>query len=360
MAMALSSCAFRYGCALLRSLSSNIFLSHERATLRPANYCGSPFKCLRTNADIVTESVKAANPENLQTTSNNKGILENGLYVVATPIGNLEDITLRALRVLKSADLILSEDTRHSRKLLNHYNIDSPLMSYHKFNESSREDKVLARLQQGQIIALISDAGTPGVSDPGEKIIKACLQKNVRVYPVPGPSAVITALTASGLPTNEFSFIGFLPSHNAARKKKLMAAAIHPTTQVLYVPPHKFLSFLEEIIAIFGEERQCVIAREMTKWHEEFWRGSLAEAKSEFSQRNPKGEITLLIHGAPETSSESPSEAELETELQALLSKGHSLSEGVKIIAEQFGVRKKAVYAMALKMHSGKWDIEDS
>lgn len=138
--------------------------------------------------------------------SGRKGILESGLYIVATPIGNLEDITLRALRVLKSSDLILSEDTRHSGKLLQHYNIDAPLLSYHKFNESFRQATILQRLQQNQIVSLISDAGTPGISDPGAKIVRACIEKNIRIYPIPGPTAVITALTASGLPTTAFSF----------------------------------------------------------------------------------------------------------------------------------------------------------
>lgn len=290
--------------------------------------------------------------------SGRKGILESGLYLVATPIGNLEDITLRALRVLKSADLILSEDTRHSGKLLQHYNIDAPLLSYHKFNESFRQATILQRLQQSQIVALISDAGTPGISDPGAKIVQACIEKNIRIYPIPGPCAVITALTASGLPTTDFTFVGFLPSQKSTRKTKLMAAAKEGPTQIFYVSPHKLLTFLEESISAFGDTRRCVIAREMTKLHEEFWRGTLAEAKSEFSQRNLKGEITLVIQGSEVNSAEAPTEEELESQLQDLLSNGHSLSEAVKMVSKGMSVRKKAVYTLALKMHGNGHESE--
>lgn len=283
--------------------------------------------------------------------SGRKGILESGLYIVATPIGNLEDITLRALRVLKSSDLILSEDTRHSGKLLQHYNIDAPLLSYHKFNESFRQATILQRLQQNQIVSLISDAGTPGISDPGAKIVRTCIEKNIRIYPIPGPTAVITALTASGLPTTAFSFVGFLSPHNSTRKTKLMTAAREGATQIFYVSPHKLLSFLEESISAFGDTRRCVIAREMTKLHEEFWRGTLAEAKSEFSQRNLKGEITLVIEGSEDNSAEAPTEAELESQLQDLFSNGHSLSEAVKLVSKRMSVRKKVVYTLALKIN---------
>ncbi|GLJ05502.1 hypothetical protein SUGI_0019170 [Cryptomeria japonica] len=270
-----------------------------------------------------------------------KATLGSGLYLVATPIGNLEDITLRALRVLKSADLILCEDTRHSGKLLQHYSINTPLMSYHKFNESLREATIVQRLQQGHIIALISDAGTPGISDPGAEIVKVCIEKKIRIFPIPGPCSIITALTASGLSTSEFSFVGFLPTHNSTRKAKLMAAAKELATQVFFVPPHKLNYILEESISTFGEARQCVIARELTKLHEEFWKGTLAEAKGEFAQRNPKGEITLLIQGSEDQSVESPEETELESQLQDLFSNGHRLSEAVKLVSERIQDKKQ-------------------
>ncbi|KAI5402922.1 hypothetical protein KIW84_050498 [Lathyrus oleraceus] len=195
--------------------------------------------------------------------------LKPGLYLVGTPIGNLEDITFRALRVLNSADIILSEDTRHSGKLLHHYNIKTPLMSYHKFNESHREQLVLRRLKQGEIVALISDAGTPGISDPGMELAKLCVSENVPVVPIPGPCALVSALSASGLSTDEFTFVGFLPKHSGSRRKRLMASAEQTATQIFYVPPHKLSQFLEEGSSIFGDTRKCVIAREMTKFHEE-------------------------------------------------------------------------------------------
>ncbi|XVE56103.1 hypothetical protein DITRI_Ditri03aG0210400 [Diplodiscus trichospermus] len=187
--------------------------------------------------------------------SSKSGPLKPGLYLVGTPIGNLEDITLRALRVLKSADVILSEDTRHSGKLLHHYSIKTPLLSYHKFNESQREQTVLKRLKQGEIVALITDAGMPGISDPGTELAKICVDENIPVIPIPGPSAFITALSASGLSTDEFTFVGFLPKHAGSRKERLMASASETTTQIFYVPPHKLLQFLEESSSIFGDSR---------------------------------------------------------------------------------------------------------
>ncbi|XP_022761625.1 uncharacterized protein LOC111307676 isoform X2 [Durio zibethinus] len=210
-----------------------------------------------------------------------RGPLKPGLYLVGTPIGNLEDITLRALRVLKSADVILSEDTRHSGKLLHYYRIKTPLLSYHKFNESQREQTVLKRLRQGEVVALISDAGMPGISDPGTELAKICVDENIPVIPIPGPSAFITALSASGLSTDEFTFVGFLPKHAGSRKERLMASASEKTTQIFYVPPHKLRQFLEESSPIFGDSRRCVIARELTKIHEEGKRKKLFQLTSQ-------------------------------------------------------------------------------
>ncbi|KAJ7966803.1 Ribosomal RNA small subunit methyltransferase I [Quillaja saponaria] len=252
--------------------------------------------------------------------------LKPGLYLVGTPIGNLEDITLRALRTLRSAHVILAEDTRHSGKLLQHYNIKTPLMSYHKFNETQREQIVLRRLKQGEIVALISDAGTPGISDPGMVLAKLCVDENIPVIPIPGPCALISALSASGLATDEFTFVGFLPKHNGSRRKRLMISADETSTQIFYVPPHKLSQFIEEISSIFSDSRRCVIARELTKLHEEFWRGTLGEAKQTFSMRPPKGELTILIEGRENRKVESPSEVELENELRDLISSGQSIS----------------------------------
>ncbi|XP_074380129.1 uncharacterized protein LOC141721214 isoform X2 [Apium graveolens] len=252
--------------ALVRSciLPQNIILFNSKlsstATLFRVNTL-SCFCCTSLNPKDL--SLQEQDP------SSKKGILKPGLYLVGTPIGNLEDITLRALRVLKSADVILSEDTRHSGKLLHHYDIKTPLLSYHKFNEFQREQAVLKRLQEGEIVALISDAGTPGISDPGMDLAKLCTEKNILVTPIPGPSALVAAVSASGLPTNEFTFVGFLPKHAGTRKERLSVSANEATTQIFFVPPHKLFQFLEETSSVFGDSRKCVMARELTKIHEE-------------------------------------------------------------------------------------------
>ncbi|CAI9116816.1 OLC1v1018076C1 [Oldenlandia corymbosa var. corymbosa] len=287
-----------------------------------------------------------------------QGPLKPGLYLVGTPIGNLEDITLRALRVLRSANVILSEDTRHSGKLLQHYSISTPLLSYHKFNESQREQLVLKRLKNGEIVALISDAGTPGISDPGTELAMLCVSNGIDVVPIPGPSALVTALSASGLPTNEFTFVGFLPKHAGSRKERLTLSATEAATQIFYVPPHKLSLFLEELFAIFGPLRRCVMAREMTKVHEEFWRGTIDEAKQAFSENQPKGEITFLVEGKAASAEETPSESQLEKDLGEMISKGYSLSEAVKFVAAGTSVRRKAIYSIALRKFGKQLESE--
>ncbi|VAH15756.1 unnamed protein product [Triticum turgidum subsp. durum] len=264
--------------------------------------------------------------------------LESGLYLVATPIGNLEDITLRALRVLKCAHVILSEDTRHSGKLLQHYNIKTPLPSFHKFNEREREPIILKRLHEGEAIAVISDAGTPGISDPGMELARLCATEKIPVIPIPGPSAAIAALSASGLPTEEFTFA------------RLEVSAREAVTQIFYVPPHGIHQFLLDAASSFGNSRSCVIAREITKLHEEFWRGTLGEANEAFATRQPKGEITILIDGSSISIDETPSDDFLEHELRELMAKGHALSTAVKLVAEATSAKKKDVYALALKV----------
>ncbi|KAM0035508.1 putative 16S rRNA (cytidine(1402)-2'-O)-methyltransferase [Helianthus debilis subsp. tardiflorus] len=300
--------------------------------------------------------------DSTQESSSKQGNLKSGLYLVGTPIGNLEDITLRALRVLKSADVILAEDTRHSGKLLQHYSIKTPLLSYHKFNEAQREQSILKRLIDGEIIALISDAGTPGISDPGSELAKLCVEANISVIPIPGPCAFVAALSASGLSTDEFSFVGFLPKNASARRERLMVSANEAATQIFYVPPHKLSQFLEESSDIFGDLRRCVMAREITKMHEEFWRGTLGEAKSAFLDRQPKGEITFLIEGKRFCEDETPSEAQLENELGALISNGHSLSTAVKLVAAGSSMKRKTIYSLALrkfgKQHDGLNDVD--
>lgn len=216
------------------------------------------------------------------------------LYIVATPIGNLEDITLRAIRILKSVDLIAAEDTRHTLKLLNHLEISKPLISNHRHNEEMKTDRLIEKLLEGQDIALVSDAGTPGICDPGEVVIKQCIEKGIDVIPIPGACAMINALIASGIDTNEFTFLGFLPLNKKSRKEKLHKVETSRETVILYEAPHKLMSTLKDLEEIL-EDRKIVLARELTKIHEEFIRGNTREIMEK--AENLKGEIVLIIEG---------------------------------------------------------------
>src|ERR1700693_1909295 len=221
------------------------------------------------------------------------------LYLVATPIGNLEDITLRAIRLLKEADLIACEDTRQTQKLLQHYSIHKEMVSYHAHNELTRAPELVIQLEQGAQVALVSDAGTPVVSDPGHRLVVMCLRHHIPVVPIPGPPAFVAALAASGLPTEEFLFVGFLPPRVGARRKKLDALKSEPRALVFYEAPHRLLETLSDAAEILGT-RPAVVAREVTKIHEEFLRGSLAELRDAARKRARRGEITLLIGPAAE------------------------------------------------------------
>lgn len=219
------------------------------------------------------------------------------LYLVATPIGNLEDITLRALRTLRECDVVAAEDTRHTGQLLKHYGISKPLLSYFQFNEARRSEEILERLRRGEKVALVTDAGTPGVSDPGERVVKAAVKAGFRVEPVPGPCALVAALTASGLSTEEFHFIGFLPHKSGQRRKRLEALKEMPGTLVLYESPYrigKLLSELQELVP----ERHLVLAREVTKKFEEYLRGTPADLLAAVQKRSLKGEFVVLIGNA--------------------------------------------------------------
>ncbi len=227
---------------------------------------------------------------------------KGSLYLVATPIGNLEDITVRALRLLGEADLIACEDTRHTAKLLNHYGIRKPTLSYHEHNEASRADELLKRLEQGAQIVLVSDAGTPLISDPGYRLVSLCLERQMPVIPIPGPSAAIAALAASGLPAGGFLFVGFLPSRSTARRKALQNLAKEDRTLVLYEAPHRLVDALSDALECLGR-RRAVIAREITKVHEEFLRGDLAELLVRVQRQPVRGEITILI-GPPSAGEE--------------------------------------------------------
>lgn len=316
----------------------------------------APFIC----SDAYPTSTVDSTPLSPQEPPSKQATLKSGLYLVGTPIGNLEDITLRALRVLRSADVILAEDTRHSGKLLQHYSIKTPLLSYHKFNETQREQSILKRLIDGEIVALISDAGTPGISDPGSELAKLCVEANISVIPIPGPCAFVAALSASGLSTIEFTFVGFLPKNAGERRERLMISAKEAATQVFYVPPHKRSQFLEETSSLFGDLRRCVMAREITKIHEEFWRGTLGEAKIAFLDHQPKGEITFLIEGNTNCEVETPSETQLENELRALISNGHTLSTAVKLVAAGSAMKRKAIYSLALRKFGKQHDAVEN
>ncbi len=229
--------------------------------------------------------------------------LAPGLYLVATPIGNLEDITFRAVRILKSVDLILAEDTRHSRVLLSHYAISRPSESYNDFNKEKRTPAFIEKLKDGKSLALICDAGTPGIADPAFNLVKAALAENIKVYPVPGPCAMVAALTASGLPTDRFSFENFPPKKSAQRIRKLETLRNrygedenHAPTLMFYVSPHQIRQFLEEIEGVFGAEMHVVLARELTKKFEEFLSGPVKKLREHYRERTPKGEFVLLLH----------------------------------------------------------------
>lgn len=229
--------------------------------------------------------------------------LASGLYLVATPIGNLEDITFRAVRILKSADLILAEDTRHSRVLLSHYGISRPSESYNDFNKEKRTPAYIERLKEGQRLALICDAGTPGIADPAFNLVKTALAEGIRVFPVPGPCAMVAALTASGLPTDRFAFENFPPKKSAQRLRKLETLQQrygndeqHAPTLMFYVSPHQIRQFLEEITTVFGADMHVVLGREITKKFEEFLAGPVTKLREHYRERTPKGEFVLLFH----------------------------------------------------------------
>jgi len=216
------------------------------------------------------------------------------LFIVATPIGNLADISHRAIQVLKDVDLIAAEDTRHTRKLLQHYGITTKTIIYHEHNEQARTEELIAQLQQGKTIALVSDAGTPAISDPGFRLVHAAAEQGLPVVALPGPSALVTALVGSGLPTDEFFFAGFLPARSSARQQRLSELRSLPATLIFYEAPHRLSATLVDANKILGE-RRAVVARELTKLHEEFRRGLLSELVSYYSAEEPRGEIVLLI-----------------------------------------------------------------
>ncbi len=273
--------------------------------------------------------------------------MENGkLYLVATPIGNLEDITLRAIRILKEVDYIAAEDTRHTLKLLNHLEIAKPLISYHRHNEEIKTEELLQKLKTGKNIALVSDAGTPVISDPGEQVVKEALKEGIEVIPIPGACALINALIASGLDTKEFAFYGFLSIHKKLKKEKLEQIKKENKTVILYEAPHKLLTTLKDIQEIVGD-RYIVIARELTKIHEEFIRGTVSEILETYTE--PKGEHIILIEKSAEKEEESQKEETIEERYAYYKAQGFTKNEIIKKIAKERGVPKNEIYQYILK-----------
>ncbi len=271
------------------------------------------------------------------------------LYIVATPIGNLEDMTYRAVRILQEADLIAAEDTRHSRKLLTHFGIATPLTSYYDHNTSFKGDQILAALRQGKQVALISDAGTPCISDPGYQLVRDALAEGVPVIPIPGACAAITALSVAGLPTDNFTFAGFPPNKEGKRRSFLQALAGIPGTLVLYEAPHRLVDTLQDIGTILGN-RQVVVARELTKLHEECLHGTVSELLPQVQEGRERGEVVILI-AAPEEGvvAEGPSP---ESRLQQALDQGHTVKEAAALVAAATGLPRRELYAQALLLRN--------
>jgi 16S rRNA (cytidine1402-2'-O)-methyltransferase len=273
------------------------------------------------------------------------------LYLVATPIGNLEDVTLRALRLLKEVDLIACEDTRHTAKLLNHFGIATQCESHHEHNEVRHTQRLIALLRDGKNVALVSDAGTPLLSDPGYSLVAAAREAGIEVVPVPGPCAAIMGLTASGLPTDSFYFAGFLPPKPGARRKRLQEISAIPGTMIFYEAPHRVLAALEDMIAILGDRRAC-LAREITKIHEEWVQGTLSIIRDAMRDRpQVRGEITLIVdrHAPPAHEERSSLPASIAEHLQAEMEKtGASKKDALKAVARQRGISRKDAYRQCL------------
>jgi 16S rRNA (cytidine1402-2'-O)-methyltransferase len=273
------------------------------------------------------------------------------LTVCATPIGNLEDASPRLARALAEADLVACEDTRQTRKLLAHLGVQARMISYHEVGERERADQVADRVAAGARVALVTDAGMPGVSDPGYLLVAACLARGLRVEVVPGPSAVLAALVVSGLPTDRFCFEGFLPRRAGARDRRLAELAAEPRTMVLFEAPHRVLATLAAMAEAFGPERPCAVVRELTKVHEEVLRGSLAEVRGRLEAAGPRGELTLVVAGAPAAAT-TPA-ADLVAEVAELVAGGASTRDAIAAVARSSGTPRRAVYQAVLAARGG-------
>ncbi|MEL7331848.1 MAG: 16S rRNA (cytidine(1402)-2'-O)-methyltransferase [Cyanobacteria bacterium J06560_2] len=287
--------------------------------------------------------------ESVASSESSQAVEPGTLYLVGTPIGNLEDMTFRAVRVLKQANVIAAEDTRHTGRLLQHFQITTPQISYHDHNTQQRIPQLIAKLESGEAIALVTDAGMPGISDPGYELACACVEANITVVPVPGPSAVIAAVAAAGLPCDRFTFEGFLPAKGKSRKARITALKEEERTAVFYESPHRILKTLTELEAALGAERKVAIARELTKRYEEFWRGTVGDAIAHYTTTLPKGEFTLLISPCAPLDLALSTE-DINRELKNLLAKGQSRTEASRNLAQRSNLSKREIYQMSLEI----------
>ena len=280
--------------------------------------------------------------------------MEKGkLYLVATPIGNLEDITLRALRILKEVDTILAEDTRKTLKLLNHFEIQKPLISFYRHNEGVKVNHIINMLNDGKVLALVSDAGTPAISDPGEDLVRACIENEIEIIPIPGAVAFVQGLIASGFDTTKFAFEGFLSINKRCRKERLEFLKSETRTTLFYEAPHKLKRTLEDLRETFGGDRRVVLAREITKIHEEFLRFTLDEANEYYNDENIKGEFVIVLEGK-EKEEELPSEERVEELMKKYILQGVDKKEAMKLVAKEKGITKSEVYKTWLEVEKNK------
>lgn len=280
---------------------------------------------------------------------NNENLQQGTLYIVGTPIGNLEDITFRAIRILKSVNLIAAEDTRHTAKLLHHFQITTPQISYHHHNRMARQIELLNYLKEGDSIALVTDAGMPGISDPGYDLIHACIISDIPVIPIPGPTAAITALSVSGLPTERFVFEGFLPTKTRDRHDRFQHLMTEIRTIIIYEAPHRVLKTLTDLKDVFGNNHQITVGRELTKRYEEFWRGTLEDAILYYqNSQQIKGEFTLIIAGCSKSNYLNLTIEQLKTELQQLLEQGMTRSQASRQLAQVTTFSRRQIYDLSL------------
>nr|WP_232285713.1 16S rRNA (cytidine(1402)-2'-O)-methyltransferase [Crocosphaera chwakensis] len=280
---------------------------------------------------------------------NNESLQQGTLYIVGTPIGNLEDITFRAIRILKSVNLIAAEDTRHTAKLLHHFQITTPQISYHHHNRTARQTELLNYLEEGKTIALVTDAGMPGISDPGYDLINASIIANIPVIPIPGPTAAITTLSVSGLPTDRFIFEGFLPLKGKERRDRFQVLKTETRTIILYEAPHRLLKTLTDLREVYSNDHQLTVGREITKRYEEFWRGSLEDAILYYqNSQQIKGEFTLIIAGCSQSRFLTLTVDQLKDELQQLLDQGMTRSQASRQLAEVTTFSRRQIYNLSL------------